>query len=142
MEPRNDMLLTPQMKKALQLGSSGLDVMHGQIKVLMLEAEDQLLMAQEKEEETDYDDAMDSMERKYWEGQVDALAYLYSLTYQLSFAIAEMDQLTLEPDNGNIDTNQLQKGNKMNHEHYWDTPSNSNLVAECACGDTLEAVTE
>jgi len=31
---------------------------------------------------------MDSMERKYWEGQCDALAGLYSLTYDLSFAIA------------------------------------------------------
>ena len=140
MEPRNDMLLTPQMKKALEAGSSGLDVMHGHLKLLMLQAEEQLALAQEEEDRTE--EAMDSMERRYWEGQMDIIAYLYSLTYQLSFAIAEMDQLTLEPDNGNIDTNQLQKGNKMNHEHYWDTPSNSNLVAECACGDTLEAVTE
>ena len=30
----------------------------------------------------------------------------------------------------------------MNHEHYWDKPSNAALVAECACGETLEAVTE
>ena len=91
MEPRNDMLLTPQMKKAIQLGSSGLDVLHGQLKVLMLEAEDQLRMAQEIEEENDYSDALESMERKYWEGQVDALAYLYSLTYALSFAEADRD---------------------------------------------------
>jgi len=48
-------------------------------------------MAQETEEENDYDDAMESMERKYWEGQVDALAHVYSLTYALSFAIAERD---------------------------------------------------
>jgi hypothetical protein len=39
MEIRNDMLLTPQIKKAIELGTSGLDVMHGQLKVLMLEAE-------------------------------------------------------------------------------------------------------
>jgi len=32
---------------------------------------------------------MESMERKYWEGQCDALAHVYALTYQLSFAIAE-----------------------------------------------------
>ena len=92
METRNDMLLTPQMKKAIELGTSGLDVMHGQLKVLMLEAEDQLRMAQEKEEETDYDDALDSMERKYWEGQCDALSYLYSLTYAISFAEQDRDQ--------------------------------------------------
>jgi hypothetical protein len=29
---------------------------------------------------------MDSMERKYWEGQLDALAHVYSLTYDISFA--------------------------------------------------------
>lgn len=89
METRNDMLLTPQMKKAIELGSSGIDVLHGQLKVLMLEAEDQLRIAQEIEEENDYSDALESMERKYWEGQVDALAYVYSLTYQISFAEIE-----------------------------------------------------
>ena len=86
------MELQPHLQKQIDLGSSGLDVMHGHLKVLMLEAEDELLMAKEKEEETDYDDAMDSMERRYWEGQVDALAYLYGLTYSLSFAIAERDK--------------------------------------------------
>jgi hypothetical protein len=35
---------------------------------------------------------MDSMERRYWEGQVDALAHLYELTYALSFAIEERDK--------------------------------------------------
>jgi hypothetical protein len=89
MQTRDDMLLTPQMKKAIELGSSGLDVMHGHLKVLMLEAEDQLRIAQEVEDETE--EAIDSMERKYWEGQVDALAYLYSLTYALSFAEADRD---------------------------------------------------
>jgi len=91
MQIRNDMLLTPQIKKAIELGTSGLDVMHGELKVLLLEAEVHLEEAQRVEEETDYSDAMDSMERKYWEGQVDALAYLYSLTYQLSFAIEERE---------------------------------------------------
>ena len=92
MQVRNDMLLTPQIKKAIELGTSGLDIMHGQLKVLMLEAEDQLRVAQEIEEENDYSDAMESMERKYWEGQLDALAYLYSLTYQLSFAIMDKEK--------------------------------------------------
>jgi hypothetical protein len=72
-------------------GSSGLDILHGALKVLMVDAEDELRMAQETEEANDYDDAMESMERKYWEGQVDALAHLYELTYALSFAIAERD---------------------------------------------------
>lgn len=80
------------IQKQIDHGSSGLDIMHGELKVLMLQAEDELRMAQETEEENDYDDAMESMERKYWEGQVDALAHIYDLTYQLSFAIAERDQ--------------------------------------------------
>ena len=63
--------------------------MHWNLKVLMLEDSDELRMAQEIEEENDYSDAMESMERKYWEGQVDALGNLYNLTYDLSFAIAE-----------------------------------------------------
>ena len=54
----------------------------------MLQAEQELEEAQRIEEENDYSDAMESMERKYWEGQCDALAHLYSLTYDLSFAIA------------------------------------------------------
>ncbi len=36
--------------------------------------------AQRIEEENDYSDAMESMERKYWEGQCDALGHLYELT--------------------------------------------------------------
>jgi hypothetical protein len=81
------MLLTPQIKKAIELGTSGLDVMHGELKWLMKEAEEQLELAQEAEDKSG--EAMDSMDRRYWEGQLDALAYLYSLTYQLSFAIMD-----------------------------------------------------
>ena len=83
--------LDPHLQKQVDLGSSGLDIIHGHLKVLMLEAEDELRQAQEIEEENDYDDAMESMERKYWEGQCDALGHLYALTYQLSFAIAERE---------------------------------------------------
>jgi hypothetical protein len=86
-----DYNIPPHVQKQIDHGSSGLDIMHGQLKVLMLEAEDELRMAQETEEENDYSDAMESMERKYWEGYTDALGALYSLTYQLSFAIAERE---------------------------------------------------
>jgi hypothetical protein len=85
------MELTESLQRQVDHGSSGLDILHGALKVLMVDAEDELRMAQETEEENDYDDAMESMERKYWEGQVDALAHVYSLTYALSFAIAERD---------------------------------------------------
>ena len=74
------------LQKQEDMGSSGLDIIHGHLKVLMLEAEQELTEAQRVEDESE--EAMDSMERKYWEGQVDALANLYSLTYDLSFAIA------------------------------------------------------
>ena len=74
------------LQKQVDMGSSGLDIIHGHLKVLMLQAEQELTEAQRVEDESE--EAMDSMERKYWEGQVDALANLYSLTYDLSFAIA------------------------------------------------------
>jgi hypothetical protein len=80
--------LDPYLQRQVDHGISGIDVMHGHLKVLMLEAEQELTEAQRIEEENDFSDAMESMERKYWEGQVDALANLYSLTYDLSFAIA------------------------------------------------------
>lgn len=80
--------LEPYLQRQVDHGISGIDIMHGHLKVLMLQAEKELEEAQRIEEENDYSDAMESMERKYWEGQVDALAHLYSLTYDLSFAIA------------------------------------------------------
>ena len=83
--------LEPHLQKQVDHGSSGLDIIHGHLKVLMLEAEDELTVARETEEENDYSDAMESMERKYWEGYTDALGLLYELTYQLSFAIAERE---------------------------------------------------
>lgn len=87
-----DYNIEPYIQKQVDHGSNGLDIMHGHLKVLMLEAEDELRMAQEIEEENDYSDAMESMDRKYWEGYTDALGALYSLTYQLSFAIAEREK--------------------------------------------------
>jgi hypothetical protein len=84
------MELTDSMQKAVDLGSSGLDVIHGELKWLMLEAEEQLELAQEAENKTG--EAMDSMDRKYWEGQLDALSHVYQLTYALSFAIEEREK--------------------------------------------------
>jgi hypothetical protein len=68
-------------------GVSGLDIMHGELKNLMLIAEQQLSDAQAIEDETE--EAMDSMERTEAQGRLDALVELYQLTYQLSFAIGE-----------------------------------------------------
>ena len=80
-------ILEPRLQKLIELGEAGTDILHGELKNLMLEAETQLGLAQAYEDETE--EAIDSMERKYWEGQLDALVHVYGLTYQLAFAISE-----------------------------------------------------
>ena len=80
-------ILEPRLQKLIDLGETGTDILHGELKNLMLEAETQLGLAQAYEDETE--EAIDSMERKYWEGQLDALVHVYGLTYQLAFAISE-----------------------------------------------------
>lgn len=84
------MPLAENLQKQVDNGSSGLDIIHGHLKVLMLEAERELAKAIETEEDTE--EAIDSMERTYWEGQVEALTSLYILTYHISFAIQERDK--------------------------------------------------
>ena len=80
----------PRLQKLVDLGESGTDILHGELKNLMYEAEKQLILAQEAEEKSG--EAMDSMERTYWEGQMDALTEVYALTYNLAFAINERTQ--------------------------------------------------
>jgi hypothetical protein len=82
-----DYEFSPQLQKLVDMGESGLDIIHGELKNLMLVAETQLDIAQKAEEESE--EAMDSMQRTYWEGQLDALTTVYQLTYDLSFAINE-----------------------------------------------------
>jgi hypothetical protein len=81
--------LDPRLQKLIDMGESGTDILHGELKNLMLQAETELLHWQKVEEDTDYDDAMDSMERKYAEGLLDAYSNVYELTYQLAFAISD-----------------------------------------------------
>jgi hypothetical protein len=57
----------------------------------MAEAEQQLTMAIEAEEESE--EAMDSMERRYWEGITETYSELYELTYAIAFAKAEQEKL-------------------------------------------------
>jgi hypothetical protein len=61
-----------------------IDLLHGHLKVAMLDAEQVLSEAKEIEEANDYSDAMESMERTYAEGYLEALTELYCLTYNLS----------------------------------------------------------
>jgi hypothetical protein len=82
---QEDIGLPPHLQRLVNAGVSGLDIMHGELKNLMLIAEQELADAIEREEESE--EAMDSMVRTECEGHLDALVALYELTYQLSFAI-------------------------------------------------------
>jgi glutamine cyclotransferase len=83
----NNLQLDPRLQKLIDLGESGTDILHGELKNLMLEAEQQLDLAQEAENLSE--EAMDSMERRYWEGILDAYSVVYQLTYELAFAISD-----------------------------------------------------
>ena len=85
--------LAPHLQRMVDAGVSGLDIMHGELKNLMLIAEEQLSWAIDVEKETE--EAMDSMDRTRCEGTLDTLAELYRLTYDLSFAIANKYSETL-----------------------------------------------
>ena len=80
-----DIGLPPHLQRMVNAGISGLDIVHGELKNLMLIGEQDLARAQEAEERSE--EAMDSMERTYAEGYIDALTAIYKLTYDLSFAI-------------------------------------------------------
>ena len=82
-----DIGLPPHLQRLVNAGVSGLDIMHGELKNLMLMAEQELADAIEREEESE--EAMDSMVRTECEGRLDAFAEVYELTYQLEFAISE-----------------------------------------------------
>ena len=77
--------LPPHLQKMIDAGVSGTDILHGELKNLMLIAEQDLASALEQEERSE--EAMDSMVRTECEGALDTLVALYELTYQLSFAI-------------------------------------------------------
>ncbi len=85
-----DIGLPPHLQRLVNAGVSGLDIMHGELKNLMLIAEEQLSWALAVEKETE--EAMDSMARTNAEGRLDTLVELYKLTYDLSFAIGARNE--------------------------------------------------
>jgi hypothetical protein len=85
-----DIGLPPHLQRLINYDINGLDIMHGELKNLMLIWEKELENAQAIEDESE--EAMDSMERKYCEGFLDALTALYKLTYDLSFAIGVREE--------------------------------------------------
>ena len=85
-----DIGLPPHLQRMVNAGVPGLDIMHGELKNLMLIAEQELAEAIEVEEESG--EAMDSMDRTRCEGALDTLVSLYQLTYDLSFAIGARNE--------------------------------------------------
>ena len=85
-----DIGLPPHLQRMVNAGVSGLDIMHGELKNLMLIAEQELAEAIAVEELSE--EAMDSMDRTRCEGSLDTLVSLYDLTYQLSFAIGARNE--------------------------------------------------
>ena len=81
----NTIELPPHLQRMVDSDVSGLDIIHGELKNLMLMAEQDLASALEQEELSE--EAMDSMVRTECEGRLDTLVELYQLTYDLSFAI-------------------------------------------------------
>ena len=79
--------LDPYLQRMVESGMDGADIMHGHLKVLMVQAQNELANAIEDEEASG--EAIDSMERRYWEGVDEALSQLYALTYAIAFAKGE-----------------------------------------------------
>lgn len=82
--------LPSHLQRLVDAGVNGLDIMHGELKNLMLIAEQDLADALAQEELSE--EAMDSMVRTECEGRLDTLVELYQLTYQLSFAIGARNE--------------------------------------------------
>lgn len=74
----NETLLEPRLQKQVDLGIPGTDILHGELKNLMYETE----------QEMDPLDKTDN-ELEYLQGRLTALSDVYQLTYKLAFAIGE-----------------------------------------------------
>jgi hypothetical protein len=68
------------------------DIISGQLKIDLVEAEQDFEEKSQIEKDHDYSDAMESMDRAYAEGFMDALGYIYRLTYDISFARLELEK--------------------------------------------------
>jgi hypothetical protein len=77
--------LDPRLQKLIDLGESGTNILHGELKNLMYQTEQALA------EYTDHDDEQydQTVDRLHLEGMLDAYGEVYQLTYQLSFAISD-----------------------------------------------------
>ena len=85
----DNLTLEPHLQRMIDAGVSGTDILHGELKNLMLIAEQEFTEISTEEEEGDYSDAMLSMDRTRAEGRLDALGEVYALTYALAFALED-----------------------------------------------------
>jgi hypothetical protein len=90
----DNITLEPHLQRMVDAGVSGTDILHGELKNLMLISEQEFAEISSQEEDSDYSDAILSMERTRAEGRLDALVEVYNLTYALSFAISDRMKLT------------------------------------------------
>ena len=74
---KNDTALDPRLQKLVDLGETGTNIMHGELKNLMYECETKLA------------DSLRGEGYEYLEGRMDALTEIYIMTYNLAFAINE-----------------------------------------------------
>jgi hypothetical protein len=82
--------LDPRLQKLVDLGESGTDILHGELKNMMYECEKTLVPLLENSNELGSDEEYDdTVERLYQSGYMDALSNVYALTYQLAFAISD-----------------------------------------------------
>lgn len=85
-------LIPSHLVKALEDKTIPLiDLLHGHLKVEMLDAEEHLKMTVHREEQSE--SAMDSIDRGYAEGYLDALTNLYCMTYNLSIERAHLENV-------------------------------------------------
>jgi len=86
----NNLSLSPRLQKLVDMGESGTDILHGELKNMMYECEKELVPLLENSNEVGSDeDYEDTVQRLYNEGYMDALSAVYQLTYELAFAISD-----------------------------------------------------
>jgi hypothetical protein len=84
----NNLSLSPRLQKLVDMGESGTDILHGELKNMMYECEKELVPLLENSNNLGSDeDYEDTVQRLYNEGYMDALSAVYQLTYELAFAI-------------------------------------------------------
>jgi len=86
----DNITLEPHLQRMVNAGVSGTDILHGELKNLML-IDEQLLSEYTNQDDEQYDQTVD---RLTLQGHLDALVEVYNLTYALSFAISDRMKLT------------------------------------------------